>query len=188
MLKSIIQHLITFVLLLMVGYTVAVNSKFRHLTGLDENTCLIMGVAIMTVVTVYYFNFFTRMTPNTLFTHSNLDKYDEDLIERIDETSKAEDNFPEERQMAGFLIVIELARQLNICTEMKLDREEKYDGKLISKIVYDGDQSVILMDGGDNMICAMNMEKDYSNEDLRLLVRLFHYAYNNKLKYKKYGA
>jgi hypothetical protein len=83
----------------------------------------------MTVVTVYYFNFFTRMTPKTLFTHSNLNSYDEDLIERIDETSKDDDNFPEERQMAGFLIVIELARQLNICTEMKLDREEKYHGE-----------------------------------------------------------
>ena len=59
MLKSIIQHIITFILLLMIGYTVAVNSKFRYFTDLDENTCLIMGVAIMTVVTVYYFNFFT---------------------------------------------------------------------------------------------------------------------------------
>ena len=188
MLKSIIQHIITFILLLMIGYTVAVNSKFRNLTDLDENTCLIMGVAIMTVVTVYYFNFFTRMTPKTLFTHSNLNSYDEDLIERIDETSKDDDNFPEERQMAGFLIVIELARQLNICTEMKLDREEKYHGEQISKIVYDGDQSVILMDSGDKMICTMNMETDYSNYDLQLLVRLFHDAYNNKYKYKKYGA
>ena len=188
MLKSIIQHIITFILLLMIGYTVAVNSKFRYFTDLDENTCLIMGVAIMTVVTVYYFNFFTRMTPKTLFTHSNLNSYDEDLIERIDETSKAEDNFPEERQMAGFLIVIELARQLNICTEMKLDREEKYHGEQISKIVYDGDQSVILMDSRDKMICTMNMETDYSNYDLQLLVRLFYDAYNNKYKYKKYGA
>ena len=180
MLKSIIQHIITFILLLMIGYTVAVNSKFRNLTGLDENTCLIMGGAIMIVVTIYYFLLVTRI--------SNLNSYDEDLIERIDETSKAEDNFPEERQMAGFLIVIELARQLNICTEMKLDREEKYHGEQISKIVYDGDQSVILMDSGDKMICTMNMETDYSNYDLQLLVRLFHDAYNNKYKYKKYGA
>ena len=43
MLKSIIQHIITFILLLMIGYTVAVNSKFRYFTDLDENTCLIMG-------------------------------------------------------------------------------------------------------------------------------------------------
>ena len=71
---------------------------------------------------------------------------------------------------------------------MKLDREEKYHGEQISKIVYDGDQSVILMDSGDKMICTMNMETDYSNCDLQLLVRLFHDAYNNKYKYKKYGA